>query len=240
MKCAGQMLKLVQDVVTLNDENLKEEINNAEDQLLHKKFKNDTLRRKTKDRLKRLRIRLKETDMKIAELAKLHLRVATRSNKLITKCDENIEKICKRTFENLDKLNEENSKTIYTLLNTELQKRRNLKIEYLSNYVWRPEDSDFYTSYRVRTDKFEDFIEEHQLDSISDKFLYKLSKDNFAKINFYYLYFNDLKHYIESKSTLNDNQYIIVLKEFIGAWKEIKENTEFIYEDTLNNLFKGE
>ena len=237
MKCAGEMLKKVQEVILLNDENLKEEINNAEDQLEHKKFKNNNLREKTKNRLKRLKSRLKETDMKISEFAKLHLRMATKSNKLITKCDDNIEKICQRTFDNFDKLNYENAKAIYTLLNTELQKRRNLKIEYLSSYVWRPEDSDFYTSYRVRTNEFEQFVEINNLDKISDKFVYNLSKDSFSKINFHFLYFNDLKHYIENISKLQEDKYLLVLKEFIVSWKNIQGKIEFMYEDTLNEIF---
>lgn len=236
MKCAGTMLKLVQQVILLNDENLQEEVNNCKDQLLHKKFKNDNLRRKVKDRLKRVQNRLKETDMKIAGFAKQHLRVATRSNKLISKCDSNIEQICKITFANLDKLTEEKAKTIYTLLNTELQKRRNLKIEYLSNYVWRPEDSDFYTTYRVRTEQFENLVKEHQLDKL-DKFVYGVNKDVFANTNFYYLYYNDLKHYIETCSELPNGKYSVLVNEFIGAWKEIKENSEFIYEEIMNNLF---
>lgn len=237
MKCAGNMLKLVQEVVTLNDENLKEEINNAEDQLLHKKFKNDTLRQKTKDRLKRLRIRLRQTDMKIAEFAKLHLRTATRSNKLITKCDENIDKICAKTSENLNLLNEDKAKVIYSLLNTELQKRRFLKIEYLSGYVWRPEDSDFYTTYRVRTREFEKFLEKNNLDKIKDKFIYNVPKENFNQIDFHFLYFNDIKHYIETVPEVEGN-YFNVIKEFILAWEQIQKKLEFVYDEILNELFK--
>lgn len=237
MKCAGDMLKLVQEVILLNDENLKEEINNAEDQLLHKKFKNSTLREKTKNRLKRLKSRLKDTDRKISEFAKAHLRMATKSNKMITKCDENIDKICEKTIENIDKLTNENAKIIYTLLNTELQKRRNVKIDYLSSYVWRPEDSDFYTSYRIRTDEFEKFIEENGLDKMDTKLIYNLSKNSFAKINFHFSYHNDLKHYIENVNELPNDKYLIVLKEFVISWKNIQEKIEFVYEDTLNKLF---
>lgn len=235
MKCTGNMLRLVREVVTLNEQNLIEEINNTQDQLLHKNFKKIGQKDKVRDRLKRLKTRLRETDYKISEFAKLHLQTATRSNQLITRCENNVKKICERAYKNLDLLNEQNSKAIYTLINTELQKRRKLKVEYLSNYVWRLEDSNFYTTYRVRTQQFIEFISSNKIPRI-EQFIYTAPKEK-DELSINIAYYNDIKHFVESYKELEEGQYLVVLKELLHYWNIIDNNAEFVYDKTLNEIF---
>lgn len=219
----GEMLKLIIKAVEFNEENLLEEINNAEDRLKNKKYKNPRLRDKDISKLNRLKERKKNSDKYISECAKKHFKTSMKVNYQLEEIEKNLSSIFEKV-NNYHSLNETQASKIYDLILNLLKNRREIKREYLEKYVWEITDADFYYSYRIRTEKFKNFIIDNELNKLSDIMLYDYvnSDDEFS-------YYSDIKHYIESSeghNEISDKEKYIILKELLKAYLDLKNVKE--------------
>lgn len=237
-----KMIDIVKNAIELSQENLTQEINNLTYKLKHGRYMAKYQREKDKNRLERLNRRIEENNIVMKDVARKNFEFFNATYNVIQKSEYNLKTILECVKRHEETLTEEQAYTILMTLNTELKKRRSIKIHYLLSYAWNLSSLNFYTIYYTKTKKFKDLFESLNIKNTCQLFKVMSFKKVDEEISDLFSYSQDLKHYIElAPLSLLRIESVLILKEFANAYLESTQryfDNSFIYKDVLEECFK--